>query len=30
MTITLPDESILNNMAKSLAQGLGSGLTGPL
>jgi superfamily II DNA/RNA helicase len=29
MTITLPDESVLNNMAKSLAQILGSGLTGP-
>ncbi len=26
MTITLPDESVLNNMAKSLAQVLGSGL----
>jgi hypothetical protein len=25
MTITLPDESVLNNMAKSLAQILGSG-----
>jgi len=29
MTITLPDESILDNMAKSLAQILGSGLVGP-
>jgi hypothetical protein len=29
MTITLPDESILNNMAKSLAQILGSGFAGP-
>ena len=26
MTITLPDESVLNNMAKSLAQVLGAGL----
>jgi hypothetical protein len=25
MTITLPDESVLNNLAKSLAQILGSG-----
>ncbi len=29
MTITLPDESVVNNLAKSLAQILGSGLTGP-
>ncbi len=29
MTITLPDESLLNNLAKSLAQILGSGYAGP-
>ncbi len=29
MTITLPDESILNNLAKSLAQILGGGFAGP-
>jgi hypothetical protein len=29
MTITLPDESVLNNLAKSLAQILCSELTGP-
>lgn len=29
MTITLPDESVLNNLAKSLAQIVGSGFGGP-
>jgi hypothetical protein len=29
MTLTLPDETVLNNMAKSLAQILGSGFAGP-